>query len=346
MKSYSTYFTANTGENTPLHTGEAQRESVIFLSATQISLPNTRKLQKSEQNHIIRLATSIKKYGILEPLCIRLTGNSTGFPVYELIDGERRFRAAAVAGVDKLPCTVLPQNAPKCLQQAFISRLLQEEMHFFALAEAFLTLLRDYQMTQEEIARKMGLSQSAVANKLRLLRLLPEERQMILGAGLTERHARALLRLENAAKRREALAALAGGSYTVAETEALVEQFLPQNAQNRAKNASFSPVLPQKEQDSAQTGALEGGERGAAAAQEGHVGSSTGAPVAAPQGTTAERTGQGMTPRRFILRDLQPLYHSIERTLSIFEKTGATVDYRKQEDEHHALITISIPKKA
>ena len=330
MKASSIYYTPtqpNEGRNTEQLLGE----SIIYLPAAQISPIEATKTPKSEQNHIIRLAASIKKYGILEPLCVKLMGNSSGFPLYELIDGERRFRAAALAGYERLPCTVLPSNAPKCLQQAFISRLKEENLHFFALAEAFYTLFHDYKMTQEEIARKMHLSQSAVANKLRLLRLPSDERLLIRQAGLSERHARALLRLESASSRKEALSLLLSGSQTVAEAEALIESFLPKKQAKTVVLAENPPVL------GAKTPFLP---------ISTHAAPTTGpsSDTALPHDTPLSE-GQGITPRKFILRDLQPLYHSIERTLGIFKKTGAEVAYTKQEDENRALITILIPKK-
>ena len=312
--------------NTSAPTIKTPAESLVFLPVAQIIPLDTREIPKSEQNQVIRLAASIKKYGILEPLAVKLAGNDVGFPLYELVDGERRFRAATLMGMERLPCTILPANAQKCLQNAYISRLKQEKAHFFALAEAFYALLHDYGMTQDEIARRMRLSQSAVANKLRLLRLYPEERTLIKQAGLSERHARALLRICDAARRREVLASLISKEYTVAEAEALVEAFLTQKEAKKAVFAGEISLLPIK------------------------------TPPTPPQSTgeTVEEQGketasfhapEGIQPSKFVLRDLQPLYHSIERALGIFKKTGAAVDYRKQEDEHRALITISIPKK-
>lgn len=326
MKSSSIYYpTSGTPKTAIIQTGSSA-ESVILLPAAQIIPSDTQKTPKSEQNHIIRLAASIKKYGILEPLSVKLVGKDVGFPLYELIDGERRFRAATIAGIERLPCVVLSANAQKCLQHTYITRLKDENLHFFALAEAFYTLFHEYHMTQEEIARRMRLSQSAVANKLRLLRLLPEERAIIEQSGLSERHARALLRLETPAARREPLAILIEKEHTVAEAERLIEAYLPKKPPNTAYQEGNTAALPPK------APLYSASER---------------CPDKPPQAPLSEsKSGQGITPSKFILRDLQPLYHSIERTLGIFKKTGATVEYSKQEDEYHALITISIPKKA
>ncbi|MBQ3063442.1 MAG: ParB/RepB/Spo0J family partition protein [Clostridia bacterium] len=329
MDTYATYYPPQTPGQARIN-NQMPAESMIYLPAAQIIAQRTEKIPKNEQNHIIRLAASIKKYGILEPLAVKAAGNSPGFPTYELVDGERRFRAAAIAGVERLPCTVLPANAQKCATHAFICRLKQENLHFFDLSEAFHALFHDYRITQEEIARKMGLSQSAVANKLRLLRLPPEERVLIRQAGLSERHARALLRLESPKKRKEALALLLSAAHTVAEAERLIDSFLPKKQEKTTVLPDFTAVFtPNEPAPPAKSREATPAEEAAPAAEQHAI-------------ATAE---QGITPKKFILRDLQPLYHSIERTIGIFKKTGATVNYVKEEDEHRALITISIPKK-
>ena len=316
-------------------TMDQSAEAPIFLAAEQILVPITPRNVKKEQNAVIRLATSIKKYGILEPLCVRVSPQKDGFPLYELIDGERRFRAAALVGIGKLPCLILPSNDKKCLKISEINELRREKLHFFALSEAFLHLMEKYQMTQDEIAERMGLSQSAVANKLRLLRLSPEERRLIVSGGLTERHARTFLRISDPLRRTEAISIAAREGLNVAETEALVAQILGKNG---PENHIFSQNLPEnskKQEILGQNNPFEGKldhETFAAAPSQ-----------ITPQPHTT-RNG-GITPRKFALRDLKPLYNSIERTLSIFEKTGVCAEYSRQEDEKFAHIVIRIPKQ-
>lgn len=317
-----------------LHFGRGSAiETPIFLAAEQIFVQSAPQSPKNEQNTIIRLAASIRKYGILEPISVKLSTQKDGFPIYELIDGERRFRAAALAGMDKLPCLVLPPNDAKCLQMAAILQLRSENLHFFALAEAFFRLMQEYHMTQEEIARKMGLSQSAIANKLRLLKLTPEERRMIVAGGLSERHARAFLRIADPVTRLEVIAIAQRENRNVASTEALVDLHLGSKAVlvNNRKNEDLSqePTVKQeidvffapKQQKSTKNEPI------------------------LPQKQTLNAQGVGVTPRKFALRDLKPLYNSIERTLGIFEKTGVSAEYRREEDEDFAHILIRIPKK-
>jgi ParB family chromosome partitioning protein len=303
--------------------------SPIFLASEQIILHSTPKNAKKEHNAVIRLAASIEKYGILEPLLVKLSPRNDGFPLYELIDGERRFRAAALLGIPKLPCVILAPNDKKCLKLTAIRAILQENLHFFALAEAFLQLINQYQMTQEEIADRVGLSQSAVANKLRLLRLTPEERRLIVSGGLTERHARTFLRISDPKIRTEALTIALREGYNVARTEALVQQYIhelgkgtqPKNSRDLSKN---SPKTTENGLFDTKNGDFEP-ER--------------------PQKAAEKRPHNvGITPNTFVLRDLKPLYTSIERTLGIFEKTGVCAEYHKEEDENYAHITIRIPK--
>lgn len=380
-------------QNYPQNTRGSAQDPPVFLSAEQILPLNTTKNIKNEQNIIIRLANSIKKYGILEPLAVKPASNQGGFPVYELIDGERRYRAASIAGVEKIPCVVLSVSAPKCLQIAEITRLKQEKLHFFALAEAFLRLLNEYHMTQEEIARRMGLSQSAVANKLRLLKFTPEERRLIITSGLTERHARAILRLTAPLQRAEAITTVQRDRLNVAQTEALVARYAPKSAENPRETDSVASntaekyafagqgdrLSPQTAANSVQNTAFSpqndrlGDENDsffqqsdAPAAQKGTFlppqtpknrafGDLLGQPGAqADSGenrvSDAAKSASGtpasaVKPRKFALRDLKPLYNSIERTLSIFQKTGVAAEYRKEEDENAARIVIYIPKR-
>ncbi len=323
----------------------------IFLAAEQIMPQNRTQGIKNEQNIIIRLANSIKKYGILEPLAVKPASGGSGYPVYELIDGERRYRAAAIAGVGKLPCIILPFSDPKCLQIAEIARLNQEKLHFFALAEAFSRLLREYHMTQEEIARRTGLSQSAVANKLRLLKFTAEERRLIVASSLTERHARAFLRLSDPLQRAEAITKAQRDHLNVAQTEALISRYFEKDAENALAKINTSAEIAPADASAAPESPFVSPEAPKNAFANGFFDQAEGqAEPPRKCGSDAQfapfvaRAG-GVTPRKFALRDLKPLYNSIERTLGIFQKTGVSAQYRKEEDEDAARIVIYIPKR-
>ncbi len=326
---------------------EQGAEMPVFLAAEQIILQNTSKVAKKEQNAVIRLAASIRKYGILEPLLVKVSPQNDGFPLYELIDGERRFRAAALAGVQKLPCLILSAGDKKCLQMAAISELRREKLHYFALSESFLHLIEKYQMTQEEIADKMGLSQSAVANKLRLLRLTPEERRMIVAGGLTERHARTFLRISDPIQRQEAISITVRERYNVAKTEALVGKYAGEHV---AEPDLREPTPFEKNRSKMQEhGDFEGKNEAFSAKAAAFAADSPSSPLASDEPPLTKKPvrtiqGTGVTPKKFALRDLKPLYNSIERTLGIFEKTGVCAEYTREEDENYAHIVIRIPK--
>ena len=136
------------------------------------------------------LAESIRRYGILQPISLSETQNG-----YTIIAGERRFRAAKLAGLQEVPCLVYEAEGEKGALLALMENLLREDLNMFETASAMDKLCREHGLTQEQVAQRLSVSQSYVANKLRLLRFDEPMRQKILSAGLTERHARALLRL-------------------------------------------------------------------------------------------------------------------------------------------------------
>ena len=167
------------------------------------------------------LAESIRTYGILQPLTVRRT--ETG---YELVAGERRLRAARMAGLGSVPCLIARVGEEDSALLALIENLQRRDLDYWEEAEALARLIRLYGLSQEAAAEKIGKSQSGVANKLRLLRLPEEIRELIRENHLTERHARALLRLEDPEEQRRAVAAIVRGGWNVARTEAYVEDQL------------------------------------------------------------------------------------------------------------------------
>ena len=288
-------------------------EELVFLSPEQIHLPrrNARGEQpRAEQNRIIRLSASVRRYGVLEPLLVRPGADENGFPRYVLIDGERRLRAACLVGLSRVPCRVVRPDAAEAAKQTVLNRLCTEKTDFFTEAETFLALTKSYSMTQEEIARRLSLSQSAVANKIRLLQFAPTEREQILRAGLCERHARALLRVRDPAARRALLDTVIRGALTVGATEALIDRQL----------ADKPPVAPSPLPAAPAT--------------------KTPAPAAA---APEDERPQGR--HKFAVRDLRPLYNSIDRTLDIFRKTGAQVEQTHRETEGGAEIVIRISRQ-
>ena len=143
-----------------------------------------------EEGALASLADSIRRYGILQPISVRVCDGG-----YEIIAGERRFRAARLAGFSHVPCLVYEVDGEKSAFLSVMENLLREDLNMFETAAAMDKLCREHGLTQDEVAERLSVSQSYVANKMRLLRFDSDMREKILSAGLTERHARALLRL-------------------------------------------------------------------------------------------------------------------------------------------------------
>lgn len=301
---------------------ETSTSSLVYLRPEQIRTANQPQKQGQNSNAIIRLSASIKRYGVLQPLTVRLVGDFSGYPAYELVDGERRLRAARLLGLEKLPCLVLSGDDKSLATASIFENLRVGRLHIFEQAAAYRLLGEKYRLTQEEIARKVGVSQSSVANKLRLLRFSQAEQEKILAAGLSERHARALLRLSDPQKRALALDEVIACRYPVAATERLVEALL------EAENTPRTSVPPKKE----------GVGQGVDGAEP---------PAQRPIFSTIlspEPPASAVQPRKFILHDLQPLYNSIEKILGIFRKTGQSAEWRREEGEESIEIIITIPR--
>lgn len=194
---------------------------LLHLSPAEIR-PNPAQPRRSFEEASLRaLAESIRQYGILQPLTVRKVAGG-----YELVAGERRLRASRMAGLKTVPCLLLETEDENSALLALVENLQRENLHFLEEAEAIARLLRDYSLSQEEAARKLGRSQSAIANKLRLLRLSPACTALIREAELSERHARALLRLEDEELRLAALRHIIKKELTVAESEQYIERLL------------------------------------------------------------------------------------------------------------------------
>lgn len=171
---------------------------------------------------IATLAESIRQYGVLNPLTVRRTGNGG----YELVAGERRLRAARVAGLTDVPCLLINADGEDSSVIALVENLQRRDLDFFEEANGFKRLIDQFGLTQEEAARKVGKTQSAVANKLRLLRLSQQNMELIRRNNLTERHARALLRLSEEADRINVTNYIIEHELNVSRTEEYIDEFL------------------------------------------------------------------------------------------------------------------------
>ena len=175
------------------------------------------------------LAKSISQDGVIQPLTVRRSGEG-----YVLVSGERRLRAARLAGCRSVPCVVVKITDKRSAVVALVENLQRADLDCFEEAEAIRLLMTEYSMPRDEIALRLGLAQSTISNKLRLLRLTPSQRKLICENALTERHARALLRLPDAAQINEALAQTVSERLTVAQTEKLIDRMLTEEKQRRS----------------------------------------------------------------------------------------------------------------
>lgn len=189
-------------------------------------LPNPNQPRRRfDYDELEGLAQSIRANGILQPLLVRTLENGK----YELIAGERRLRAARLIGVTKVPCIINDISESDSAVFAVIENLQRQNLDYFEEAEALALLISDYRMSQEELCKKLGKAQSTLSNKLRLLKLNEEMRYKISRAGLSERHARALLSLTDEVQRARALSIIIDRHLTVSESESLIEQMLRKN---------------------------------------------------------------------------------------------------------------------
>ena len=194
---------------------------VLQLPISEIR-PNPRQPRRSfSEENLQELALSIETHGILQPLTVRRTENG-----WELIAGERRLRAAALAGLDIVPCIESEADENQSALLALVENLQRQDLHYFEEAAAIAAYIRTTGINQEEAAAQLGRSASALANKLRLLRLSPACRKILTTHNLTERHARALLRLEAEEERLSALNHIVKRQLNVAQTEQYIEQRL------------------------------------------------------------------------------------------------------------------------
>ena len=171
------------------------------------------------------LVDSIAQHGILQPILVRQLADG-----YELVAGQRRLRAAQLLGLDEISAVVTQADDEDTGLLALVENLQREGLGFMEEATAYERLLREFGLTQEELARRLGKSQSTVANKLRLLRLPDAVRTRILSPSFTERHARALLGLRNAESQLRVADAIESKALTVRQTEALVERLAIEEA--------------------------------------------------------------------------------------------------------------------
>lgn len=196
-------------------------KKILYIPINLIAPNPHQPRQQFQMEELQALSASIRRHGILQPLTVR-----QGIHSYILVAGERRLRAAGMAGLTKVPCLLVAGSGEDSAVLALVENLQRSDLHYLEEAAAISRLISDYHMSQEEAAAKLGRSQPAVANKLRLLRLSEACQAVLRENALTERHARAILRLEGEEERLRALDHIVREKLNVAQTEAYIERLL------------------------------------------------------------------------------------------------------------------------
>ena len=196
----------------------------LSLPISQVESCSSQPRKSFDEASLAELADSIREHGIIQPLTVRKL--ASGY--YQIIAGERRWRAARIAGLQEVPVIVIEADDRKAAELAMIENLQREDLNPMEEAAGFQSLIETYHMTQEEAAKQVGKSRSAVTNSLRLLSLTPAVRQLVEEGKLSAGHARALLPLSPAMQENAANAVVAGG-LSVRQTEALVKKLSAEN---------------------------------------------------------------------------------------------------------------------
>ena len=207
-----------------------RRGGIVYLRTDELTPNPVQPRKRFDDESLEELSGSIKSYGILNPLTVRLRCGK-----YELVAGERRLRAAKLAGLEEVPCILIDVNMEDASLIALVENLQRRDLDFIEEALGISQLIRMFGMSQEEAARRIGKSQSAVANKLRLLKLPSDVLESLRQNGLTERHGRALLRLPSPVAQRAALEYIVDNGLTVAATDAYIDALLsePEEAERK-----------------------------------------------------------------------------------------------------------------
>ncbi len=197
-------------------------EDILYIPTDCIYANAYQPRKYFDEGSLNELAQSIKNYGIIQPLSVR-KGNEGK---YELVAGERRLRAAKIAGLKSIPAIVVDISDNESAAIALLENLQREDLNFIEEAEAYYNLIKEHGYTQEKLALSIGKKQSTVANKIRVLKLDSELRKLILKNSLTERHARALLKLPNLKIQKKVLRSIIKQELNVKKTDELVEREL------------------------------------------------------------------------------------------------------------------------
>lgn len=195
-----------------------------------------------DEAELLSLSESIRENGIIQPVNVRKCGVN-----YEIVSGERRFRAAKMCGLTEIPCIVIQADDEKSAVLALLENIQRKDLNYFEEAIAIEKLITYYGLTQEEAAARLGKAQSTIANKLRLLKFTEREREVVLKGNITERQARALIRIDDEAARIKALSDVLMNHLNIHQTELMVENLIkgiPDNQKQLKQKGSRKFLFP------------------------------------------------------------------------------------------------------
>ena len=207
---------------------KSESAGTLYLPIASVESNSAQPRKNFDEAALAQLADSIRQHGIIQPLTVRKL--SSGY--YQIIAGERRWRAARLAGLQEVPALVIEADDRKTAELAMIENLQREDLNPIEEAGGYQTLIQQYHMTQEEAAQRVGKSRSAVTNALRLLGLSPSVRKLVEENNLTAGHARALVPLSPSLQESAANAIIAGG-LSVRQTEALVKRLSAEKKESK-----------------------------------------------------------------------------------------------------------------
>lgn len=204
---------------------EKRCSQVLYLPVDSIRPNPYQPRREMERAALEELAKSIRQYGLMQPVVVRQINDRD----FELIAGERRLRACRMADMREIPAVVMRAGGTDSAVMALIENIQRENLGYIEEAEAFCTLLSEHGLTQEELAERLGKTQSTVANKIRILKLSPEIRRILKENSLSERHARALLRIPDEKAKLRALNVIVSKGLNVEKSEELISRMLNQD---------------------------------------------------------------------------------------------------------------------
>lgn len=211
-----------------------ERTRLITIHVDRIYANPSQPRRVFDEEELDKLAESIRENGLLQPITVRKQDKH-----YIIIAGERRFRACKRLGMLEIPAILVSYTQERSAVMAIIENLQRQDLNMFEEANAIVNLLREWDITQEKAAKKLGMSQSHLANKIRLLKLEHDEQDEILNNGLTERHARALLKIPNINVRQKVLSTVIDKHLNVSQTEDVIEDILKEREKRKAPMRTF-----------------------------------------------------------------------------------------------------------